>query len=857
MEPGGLIGQTLIGRFRIDRVLGKGGMATVYAAFDQKRGCPVAVKILKRELTRDTMVLKRFEREARAASHLNHPNVVEVLDWGVEGDEAFISMELAQGVDLLKALVQERPMRQTRAVLVLAQVCSALSMAHSKGIVHRDLKPENILLVVEPAEPGGERAKVLDFGIAKILDVAKNPGGEETPSYVTKTALTRVGTIVGTPAYMSPEQCRGGEIDGRSDIYACGVLLYQLVTGELPFAGETPLHTAMRHIHARPRPPSELRRDLHPELETIILKALAKWPGERQQTADVFRDELVAVLPKLPDGGNVVLPDNLRPAPREAPVEVAPQEVVSNPTRMAIGGPLGATPLRGVRLGRANDAPATVPTNGQPTPQPTATDPEQRIDDDDEPRTFLMQPETAEQAAISSTDEPRTLTRSENEEWPTLGDAPAVDAPSGPTRAAAATVASAGVARPQLASQTTLDSMQSGVAPRAPLASSTAVAVGAVGKPVEIRTDPMNAAAASPQQRPARAPTNPQQRAPVDRTPSRTERQPIRRTKQTETGLTPTSPHESPSGATAAVITGLEQGRTPIASTARMEESALPTRNSAPRPEPTREVAQPTAPPADNDEDEPATFIREPTASPSPDALGRSEVTQPDPHHEPAQKAPQAKTLVMSESAGAPAAQAPVQVPSRFSPQAAPANTGPNPLYAQPNFGQAVAFAPPAPSAPSGYGQAQADPRALGGGYIQTHNPIAEAEPDADGLRGLKATARMSPEEVERQTTPITSGEPGIKSTVRMNSQETLAKAQAHAQNRQSVPAPPPSIPNFAQLPSSGWNDPTMLTNRREPPKAGLVSSVRDLSGTAALFIGIGLGLGIAAGLLIAFLLLR
>ena len=241
MEAEGLVGRTLLGRFRIDKILGRGGMATVYASFDQKLGLPVALKVLKRELTRDKMVVKRFEREARAASNLRHPNVVEVVDWGVEDEEAFIAMELAQGTDLLKALARQRPMKQVRAVLVLTQVCAALSAAHAKGIVHRDLKPENVLLVPDPSEPGGERAKVLDFGIAKILDVPKAGGSpDDPPSYVTKTALTRVGTIVGTPAYMSPEQCRGGEIDGRSDVYACGVLLYQLVTGELPFTGETP-----------------------------------------------------------------------------------------------------------------------------------------------------------------------------------------------------------------------------------------------------------------------------------------------------------------------------------------------------------------------------------------------------------------------------------------------------------------------------------------------------------------------------------------------------------------------------------------------------------------------------------------
>ena len=322
-----LIGRTIAGRYRIERCIGRGGMAAVFAATQDGEPYEIAVKVMKRDLMKDATVVKRFRREAKAAAMLNHPNTVKVLDYGVDGEDAYIAMELAKGKDLFQALAEERPMPQTRAALIVAQVGAALAAAHAQGIVHRDLKPENVMLVPSRDLPGGELVKVLDFGIAKILQ-APSPEGDANAAQPherseTSTNLTRVGTVVGTPAYMSPEQCRGGELDGRSDVYSAGVLLYQLVTGQLPFLGETPLHTAMRHIHAPPRPPSEIRPGLHKGLERVVLKALSKWPAERQQSAEQLREELTALLGSLPDREQFLGSRSGRIDPRREPEDEA------------------------------------------------------------------------------------------------------------------------------------------------------------------------------------------------------------------------------------------------------------------------------------------------------------------------------------------------------------------------------------------------------------------------------------------------------------------------------------------------------------------------------------------------------
>ncbi|TKD08617.1 protein kinase domain-containing protein [Polyangium fumosum] len=297
-----LIGSTLAGRFRITAFLGEGAMATVYRGVQDADPREVAVKVMHPELARDTTFAKRFRREAKAASRLNHRNTVQIIDYGVDGNVAYIAMELLQGRDLFEILSVERRLAEARAARILMEVCDVLTAAHEQGVVHRDLKPENIMILGQPDAAGRERIKVLDFGIAKILD--KEPkegeGGDAGPvSAAPSSAITTVGVIVGTPEYMSPEQCRGEAVDPRSDIYACGVLLYQLVTGQIPFSGDSIIDIALKHIRQPPPRPSHATPFMHKGLEAVILTALEKWPAQRQQSAVELKAALEKILPEL------------------------------------------------------------------------------------------------------------------------------------------------------------------------------------------------------------------------------------------------------------------------------------------------------------------------------------------------------------------------------------------------------------------------------------------------------------------------------------------------------------------------------------------------------------------------------
>jgi eukaryotic-like serine/threonine-protein kinase len=291
-----IIGRTLAGRFRVTAFIGEGAMASVYRGVQEAEPRDVALKIMHPHLVSDATFVGRFRREAKAAARIVHPNTVKIVDCGVDGDLLYIAMELLAGQDLFETLVLDRRFSEARAARIMIQVADALVAAHDKGIVHRDLKPENIMLLRDPIDPSIERVKVLDFGIAKILerDTASLDGGPASLS-----ALTGVGTVVGTPAYMSPEQCRGEPIDTRSDVYTAGILLYQLVAGRLPFSGENAMDLAVKHVRTPPTPPEEVVPNIHPKLRDVILTALAKWPSQRQQTAAELRDALQALLPEL------------------------------------------------------------------------------------------------------------------------------------------------------------------------------------------------------------------------------------------------------------------------------------------------------------------------------------------------------------------------------------------------------------------------------------------------------------------------------------------------------------------------------------------------------------------------------
>jgi serine/threonine protein kinase len=321
-----LIGRTLAGRFRIAALLGEGGMATVYRGTQEEEPHEIAIKIMNADLAADEKFVRRFRREAKSAARLQHANTVRIFDYGVDEGLPYIAMELLQGAELLKILHHEQRLSEARAARIMMQVCDALAAAHEQGIVHRDLKPENVMVQRDPEDPGVDRVKVLDFGIAKILERdrrAKAGPDEPPPSSLGKSALTVMGTIVGTPEYMSPEQSRGGEIDARSDVYACGVLLYLLVTGRVPFLAELPIETAMLHVTTAPPPPRSIVPAIHPKLEALILKALEKSPADRPESARALGDALGELLPELSADPHKLLTPSVRGHSPSAPTPSA------------------------------------------------------------------------------------------------------------------------------------------------------------------------------------------------------------------------------------------------------------------------------------------------------------------------------------------------------------------------------------------------------------------------------------------------------------------------------------------------------------------------------------------------------
>ncbi len=294
-----LLGRTIAGRFHVTGFIGEGAMAEVYRASQDGEPREVALKVMHKHLNADPTFIGRFRREAKAAARLDHASTVRIIDWGVDGKLLYMAMELLEGKDLFDVLLVERRFTEARAARLLIEVCDALSAAHDLGIVHRDLKPENIMVMADPSRPGVDRIKVLDFGIAKILEREKTGRQGESTTSITHSALTTVGMVVGTPAYMSPEQCRGEPVDARSDVYACGVLLYQLLTGRTPFTGESPIDIAIKHVRVPATSPAEWVPGLHPGLEALVLKALEKSPGHRPESARAMHDELVRLLPEL------------------------------------------------------------------------------------------------------------------------------------------------------------------------------------------------------------------------------------------------------------------------------------------------------------------------------------------------------------------------------------------------------------------------------------------------------------------------------------------------------------------------------------------------------------------------------
>lgn len=273
-----MIGRALNGRYELAEILGVGGMATVYRAVDHQLGRQVAVKVLNGGLADDPRFAERFGREAQLAAMLVHPRIVMVFDSGVDHGSPYIVMELVQGRTLGRLLAGSGPLPVDRAVGIAAAVCEALEVAHGAGLVHRDVKPGNIMIT----DDGG--VKVVDFGIAR----ASSSAGEQ---------LTQAAAVLGTAAYLSPEQATASPLDGRSDLYAVGCVLVEMLTGAPPFQAETPVAIAFKHVGEQPAPVSVRRPGIPPELDVAIMRLLAKNPADRPATAGAARSELLAAVP--------------------------------------------------------------------------------------------------------------------------------------------------------------------------------------------------------------------------------------------------------------------------------------------------------------------------------------------------------------------------------------------------------------------------------------------------------------------------------------------------------------------------------------------------------------------------------
>lgn len=280
----GYVGALLDDKYRLEEKIGEGGTGEVYRATHIHMDSTVAVKILHASLASDQTMLERFRREARAAAQIRHANAVAVTDFGVTRDTgiAYLVMEFLEGEDLRERINRRRRLEYDDVLNILDQTCAAVHTAHTKGIIHRDLKPDNIWIL--KAEQGVERVKVLDFGIAKLK------------SYAGATNLTEKGLIIGTPNYMSPEQCRGEQLDPRSDIYSLGVIVYEMLTGDAPFQADTPVAVVLKHASEPPRPPSQLRPDIPIDVENVVLRALDKKRENRQGTALQLVNELEKAL---------------------------------------------------------------------------------------------------------------------------------------------------------------------------------------------------------------------------------------------------------------------------------------------------------------------------------------------------------------------------------------------------------------------------------------------------------------------------------------------------------------------------------------------------------------------------------
>ena len=295
-----MVGELIAGRYELEKLVGSGGMSNVFRAHDRLLERTVALKILHEQYTRDDDYVERFRREARAVAQLAHPNIVTVIDRGEQDGRQYIVFEFVEGENL-KEIVARGPVPVRVAVGLALQVARALSFAHDRGLVHRDVKPQNVLL----NEDG--QAKVTDFGIARSLDVQ---------------GVTQTGTVLGTSDYIAPEQARGQKVDPKTDIYSLGAVLYELLTGDVPFAGDNFVAVAMRHVNEPAPSVLEHRPDCPVRLDLAIQRAMAKDPADRFESMDDFCAELEACLAEVDgraDEGATMIVPAARPPLARAP----------------------------------------------------------------------------------------------------------------------------------------------------------------------------------------------------------------------------------------------------------------------------------------------------------------------------------------------------------------------------------------------------------------------------------------------------------------------------------------------------------------------------------------------------------
>jgi serine/threonine-protein kinase len=350
-----LLGALIAGRFRIVSRVGVGAMGTVYKAIQSSVDRPVALKVLRHDLTRDPETAARFNREARATSALKHPNTVTLYDYGqTEEGHLYIAMELLEGRLLGRVLKEDGELQIDLAVRIVIQVARSLAEAHHKGIVHRDLKPDNIMLAqVE----GQEVVKVLDFGIAKIVHGDRRIDALET----------QAGTVFGTPRYMSPEQAQSKALDRRSDIYSLGVIFYQMLTGHAPFEDADAVVVMARHIKTKPRRPSDVRPDLDMprQIERLVMRMLEKDCKKRPQSAEELVDELTRYAHHGPQGDLAVF--------AEPPSVSRKRPILPIAAAVAGAGVLAIGAVIAFALGGPDPAPAPIPLpSAEARPRPAA-----------------------------------------------------------------------------------------------------------------------------------------------------------------------------------------------------------------------------------------------------------------------------------------------------------------------------------------------------------------------------------------------------------------------------------------------------------------------------------------------------